>query len=100
MSIFQVQTSVADYLRQNITEIVSFIGDIHTITKIKQNLKQDKDNPIPQNEEPLGSQLKAGLAQFLALEFTEINKLKDRDTRSIIKFFPWLSNIPSNPQHG
>lgn len=95
-----MQTSVADFLRQNIAEIVFFIGDIHTITKIKQNLKHDKENQLPQGEEPLGSQLKAGLSQFLALEFTEINKVKDRDTRSIIKFFPWLSNIPSNPQHG
>lgn len=87
-------------MRPYLNEIVIFIGDIHTITKIKQNVKQDKSLVIPANEDPLGSQLKAGLAQFLAIEFTEINKMKERESRSILKYFPWLSNIPSNQQQG
>lgn len=51
-------------------------------------------------DDSLGAQLKAGLAQFLALEFTELNKSKDRDSRSIVKYLPWLSNLPTNHQQG
>ena len=51
-------------------------------------------------DDSIGAQLKAGLAQFLALEFTELNKSKDRDSRSIVKYLPWLSNLPPNAQQG
>ncbi len=53
-----------------------------------------------QGRKPIPAPLKAGLAQFLALEFTELNKSKDRDSRSIVKYLPWLSNLPTNHQQG
>ncbi len=96
----QVQANAAECLKQYTNEIVSFIEDIHTITRIKQSMKTDKQYHTYQSEDTLGAQLKAGLAQFLALEFTELNKSKDRESRSIMKYFPWLCNIPSNAQQG
>ncbi len=63
-------------------------------------MKTAKQHQIGLNEDTLGAQLKAGLSQFLALEFTELNKSKDKDSRSIVKYFPWLFNIPSIAQQG
>jgi hypothetical protein len=60
----------------------------------------DKHLQTIPTDDSLGAQLKAGLAQFLALEFTELNKCKDRDSRSIVKYLPWLNNLPSNAQQG
>lgn len=79
---------------------MAFIADIHTLNKIKQNLKLDKNLQSCPSEDTLGAQLKAGLAQFLSLEFTELNKYKDRDARSIVKYLPWLNNLPTNQQQG
>jgi hypothetical protein len=87
-------------LKQHINEIISFIADIHSLTRIKQNLKIDKLLQSCPSEDSLGAQLKAGLAQFLSLEFTELNKFKERDARSIAKYLPWLSNLPPNAQQG
>ncbi len=87
-------------MKQHINEMITFIGDIHTLTRIKQNLKLDKLLQTSSSSDSLGAQLKAGLSQFLALEFTELNKCKDRESRSIVKYLPWLSNLPSNAQQG
>lgn len=84
----------------HINEIIAFIGDIHSISKVKQTLKLEKHLQTCSSEDSLGAQLKAGLSQFLALEFTELNKCKDRDSRSIVKYLPWLSNLPTNAQQG
>jgi hypothetical protein len=67
---------------------------------VKSNLKIDKHLQTNPSDDSFGAQLKAGLAQFLALEFTELNKCKDRDSRSIVKHLPWLNNLPSNAQQG
>lgn len=96
----KIQTNTADCLKQHINEIISFIADIHSLTRIKQNIKLDKHLQSSPSEDSLGAQLKAGLAQFLALEFTELNKFKERDARSISKYLPWLTNLPSNAQQG
>ncbi len=87
-------------MKQHITEIIAFIGDIHTLTRVRQNLKIEKHLQTDPSDDSLGAQLKAGLAQFLALEFTELNKSKDRESRSIVKYLPWLSNLPTNAQQG
>ena len=85
----KIQTNASDSLKQYITEIITFIADIHTLTRVKSNLKIDKHFLTNPSDDSLGAQLKAGLAQFLALEFTELNKCKDRDSRSIVKHLPW-----------
>lgn len=92
---------MADNLKQHIADIIEFIANIHTINRVKRDLKINKNlQTCDTDAESLGAELKAGLAQFLALEFTELNKSKDRDNRSIVKYLPWLSNLPTNHQQG
>ena len=98
--LFKIQTNAADCLKQHINDIINFIANIHTINRVKRDLKADKSLQTCAADDSLGAQLKAGLAQFLALEFTELNKCKDRDSRSIVKYLPWLSNLPTNHQQG
>jgi len=94
-----VQTNAADALKPHLNELVAFVADIHAINRVRRDLRLE---PALQTggEECLGAELKAGLAQFLALEFTELNKSRDRDARSLVKHLPWLANLPTNHQNG
>lgn len=47
------------------------------------------------NEETIGGQLKAGIAQFLALELTRSG---GSDHRAVTKYLPWLYTLPSLQQ--
>lgn len=47
------------------------------------------------NQETLGGHLKAGVAQFLALELTRIGA---NDHKAIVKYLPWLYSLPSVQQ--
>ena len=49
------------------------------------------------NEDTLGSQLKSGIAQYLALEISRGN---GRDHRAITRYLPWLYHPPSAMQQG
>lgn len=50
------------------------------------------------NEDTLGSQLKSGIAQYVALEITRGN---NRETnRAITRYMPWLYHPPSTVQQG
>jgi len=49
------------------------------------------------NEDTLGSHLKAGIAQFVALEFT---RAAGRDNRILNRYLPWLYHPPSAMQQG
>ena len=50
------------------------------------------------NEDTLGSQLKSGIAQYVALEITRGN---NRETnRAITRYLPWLYHPPSTVQQG
>ena len=60
----------------------------------KNNMKGGSDNL---NEDTLGSLLKAGIAQYVALEFTKGN---GRDNRAINRYLPWLYHPPSAIQSG
>lgn len=59
--------------------------------------KSEKQQLSNLTEDTLGGQLKAGLAQYLALEFT---KGGQRDPKAIIRFLPWLYNPPTSVQQG
>lgn len=59
--------------------------------------KNDKQQLSNLTEDTLGGQLKAGLAQYLALEFT---KGSQRDSKAIVRFLPWLYNPPTSVQQG
>ena len=56
-----------------------------------------KGGSLNLNEDTLGSHLKAGIAQFVALEFTRGN---GRDTRAISRYLPWLYHPPTAMQQG
>lgn len=59
--------------------------------------KSEKQQLSNLTEDTLGGQLKAGLAQYLALEFT---KGGQRDPKAIVRFLPWLYNPPTSVQQG
>ena len=63
--------------------------------RVKNNIKGGASGSL--NEDTLGGQLKAGLAQFVALE---IAKASCRDKKAIIKYLPWLYHPPSTVQQG
>jgi len=50
------------------------------------------------NEDTLGSHLKAGIAQFVSLEFTRA--AAGRDNRIFNRYLPWLYHPPSAMQQG
>ena len=56
-----------------------------------------KGGSLNLNEDTLGSHLKAGIAQFVALEFTRGN---GRDNRAISRYLPWLYHPPTAMQQG
>lgn len=49
------------------------------------------------NEETLGGHLKAGISQYLAIEFSKNN---GRDNRAISRYLPWLYHPPTTLQQG
>ncbi|XP_006811597.2 LOW QUALITY PROTEIN: protein unc-79 homolog [Saccoglossus kowalevskii] len=87
-------TGAADCMKQSLSDALEFIGDLHTLTKVKNNMKGGSQNL---NEDTLGSHLKAGIAQFIAVEFTYANQ---RDSRGINRYLPWLCHPPSTMQQG
>ena len=61
---------------------------------LQSNLKGGTQNL---NEDTLGGQLKSGIAQYVALEFTRGN---GRENRAITRYLPWLYHPPSAMQQG
>ena len=49
------------------------------------------------NEDTLGSLVKSGMAQYIALEITRGN---GSDNRAIARYLPWLYHPPSTTQQG
>lgn len=90
----QYNTNAAECLRQNLADVIEFLADVHTLSRIRSNFHGTASRL---NEETLGGQLKAGIAQYLALEIT---KGDGRDNRAISKYLPWLYNPPSSTQQG
>lgn len=85
-------TCVADCTKQHLNDCVEFISDLHTLTKVKNNMKGGA-----LNEDTLGSQLKSGIAQYIALEITKGN---GRDNKAVSRYLPWLYHPPSTMQQG
>lgn len=88
-------TGAMDCMRQYLQDAIEYIGDLHTLTKVKNNLKGGSQNL---NEDTLGSQLKAGVAQIIALEFTRCNQAEG--TKAIQRCLPWLYHPPAAVQIG
>ncbi|XP_055879587.1 protein unc-79 homolog isoform X2 [Biomphalaria glabrata] len=89
-----VTTCASEAMRPNLNDCLDFIADLHTITKIKTNMKVAGASL---NEDTLGSQLKSGISQYLSLEITRGN---GRDNRAITRYLPWLYHPPSAMQQG
>ena len=87
------KTDIEVFLTQfmlDIQDILEFLADVHTLSKVKSNVK---GLTVGLNEDTLGGILKSSLAQFVALEITKGN---GRENRSANRFLPWLFNPPAN----
>lgn len=58
-----------DVARNYLSDILEFLSDVHTLSKVKSNVK----GTVGLNEDTLGGTLKASLAQYLALEISKGN---------------------------
>lgn len=85
-------TSASDCIRQYMNDILDFLADFHTLSKLK-NFKNSHDL----NEDTLGGVLKGAIAQYLALEMSRGNA---RDNKAIARYLPWLYNAPAAIQQG
>lgn len=83
----------ADCIRQYLGDILEFLGDIHTLSRIK-NVQSSAAVP-GLGEDTLGSTLKGAIAQYLSLEIT---RGSSKDPKSVARYLPWLYNAPSSPQ--
>ncbi|XP_078675260.1 protein unc-79 homolog isoform X2 [Branchiostoma floridae x Branchiostoma belcheri] len=83
------QTGAVECLHQHMFDCVEFLTSMHTISKLRAVLKLQN-----LSEDTLGSQVKTGIAQLLAVEFTLNNQ------RAMTRFLPWLAYPGINPQQG
>ncbi|GAB6020639.1 hypothetical protein CHUAL_003310 [Chamberlinius hualienensis] len=89
-----INTSASECMKQYFSEALDFLSDVHTLSKIKSNFK---GTLVGLNEDTLGGTLKAGIAQYLALEITRGN---NRENRAINRYLPWLYNPLPAVQQG
>ncbi|XP_034946562.1 protein unc-79 homolog isoform X2 [Chelonus insularis] len=82
-------TNSSESLRNQISDILDFLADFHTLSKIKS---YSKGMQAGLNEDTLGGIIKCGFAQYLALEITRGN---NRENRAVARYLPWLSSAPS-----
>ncbi|XP_033647940.1 protein unc-79 homolog [Asterias rubens] len=85
-----------DCMKTYLTDAIEYVGDLHTLTKVKDKMKGGSQNL---NEDTLGSQLKAGVAQIIALEFTRNNQ-REGGKSVVNRYLPWLYHPPSAVQQG
>lgn len=85
-------TNASECMRTYLNDILDFLADFHTLSKIK-NFKGGNDL----NEDTLGGVLKGAIAQYLALEMSRGNS---RDNKAVGRYLPWLYNAPSSIQQG
>jgi len=64
------------------SDILEFIADLHILSKLKKQTNSDR----------IGGDLKAGLAEVVALE---MSRPAVRDSRTVMRFIPWLYSPPS-----
>ncbi|XP_017270813.1 protein unc-79 homolog isoform X4 [Kryptolebias marmoratus] len=87
-------TAAMECMRQYISELLDFIADMHTLTKLKSHMKACCQ---PLHEDTFGGNLKVGLAQVAAME---ISKGNHRDNKAVVRYLPWLYHPPSTMQQG
>uniref|UniRef100_A0A803SXG5 Unc-79 homolog, NALCN channel complex subunit n=1 Tax=Anolis carolinensis TaxID=28377 RepID=A0A803SXG5_ANOCA len=87
-------TAAMECMRQYVGEVLDFIADMHTLTKLKSHMKTCSQ---PLHEDTFGGHLKVGLAQIAAMEISRVNH---RDNKSVVRYLPWLYHPPSAMQQG
>ncbi|XP_014860257.1 PREDICTED: protein unc-79 homolog isoform X5 [Poecilia mexicana] len=87
-------TAAMECMRQYTSELLDFIADMHTLTKLKNHMKACCQ---PLHEDTFGGNLKVGLAQVAAME---ISKGNHRDNKAVVRYLPWLYHPPSTMQQG
>ncbi|XP_045057896.2 protein unc-79 homolog isoform X3 [Desmodus rotundus] len=87
-------TAAMECARQSIGEVLDFMADMHTLTKLKNHMKTCSQ---PLHEDTFGGHLKVGLAQIAAMEISRGNH---RDNKAVIRYLPWLYHPPSAMQQG
>lgn len=85
----------AENMRQYLSDVVEFLADLHTLSKIKNSKTAAQGTGL--SEDTIGGCLKGALAQYLALEMSRGNS---RDNRAVGRYLPWLYNAPSSLQQG
>ncbi|XP_045481676.1 protein unc-79 homolog isoform X1 [Harmonia axyridis] len=84
-------TGISECMKLHLTEILDFLTDFHTISKMKSYCKGIN---VGLNDDTIGGIIKCSVAQYLALEITKGN---GRDNRAVSKYLPWLYTA-STPQ--
>ncbi|XP_078418310.1 protein unc-79 homolog [Cetorhinus maximus] len=87
-------TAAMECMRQYVSELLDFIADMHTLTKLKGHMKTCSQ---PLHEDTFGGHLKVGLAQIAAMEIARGNH---RDNKAVVRYLPWLYHPPSTMQQG
>ncbi|KAF4018089.1 hypothetical protein G4228_009453, partial [Cervus hanglu yarkandensis] len=90
----QCGTAAMECMRQYINDVLDFMADMHTLTKLKSHMKTCSQ---PLHEDTFGGHLKVGLAQIAAMEISRGNH---RDNKAVIRYLPWLYHPPSAMQQG
>ncbi|KAL4832602.1 hypothetical protein H8958_009536 [Nasalis larvatus] len=90
----QCGTAAMECVRQYINEVLDFMADMHTLTKLKSHMKTCSQ---PLHEDTFGGHLKVGLAQIAAMDISRGNH---RDNKAVIRYLPWLYHPPSAMQQG
>ncbi|XP_020280656.1 protein unc-79 homolog isoform X3 [Pseudomyrmex gracilis] len=85
-------TNASESLKNQLSDVLDFLGDFHTLSKIKS---YSKGMQAGLNEDTIGGTLKCGLAQYVALEITRGN---NRENRAVARYLPWLYIAPTIQQ--
>lgn len=86
-------------MRQYLNEVLEFLADFHTLSKIK-NFKNGStiSSGMGLSEDTFGGTLKSAISQYLALEMSRGNSKVE--TRTVSRYLPWLYNAPTTLQQG
>ncbi|CAH1121159.1 unnamed protein product [Ceutorhynchus assimilis] len=85
-------TGISECMKLNLVDILEFLSDFHTISKMKSYCK---GIGVGLNDDTLGGIIKCSVAQYLALEITKGNS---RDSRAVARYFPWLYSTSVSQQ--
>uniref|UniRef100_A0A915CI63 Uncoordinated protein 79 n=1 Tax=Parascaris univalens TaxID=6257 RepID=A0A915CI63_PARUN len=81
----QFNTAACEAIRPYLFDVIEFISDLHVLAKLKKLTSSDS----------VGGDMKASLAQVVALE---MSRSSVRDSRTVLRYIPWLMSPPSVTQ--